>query len=68
MYRQQFWSLRQNPYANTNQRQMRELIISQKTTFTIAPGLLSAQGGRHLKSGSIISYQMECKQNQRDNF
>jgi hypothetical protein len=29
MYRQQFWSLRQNPYANTNQRQMRELIISQ---------------------------------------
>ena len=29
MYRQQFWSLRQNPYANTNQIQMRELIISQ---------------------------------------
>jgi hypothetical protein len=29
MYRQQFWSLRQNPYANTNQTQMRELIISQ---------------------------------------
>ena len=29
MYRQQFWSLRQNPYANTNQRQMREFIISQ---------------------------------------
>lgn len=29
MYRQQFWSLRQNPYASTNQRQMRELIISQ---------------------------------------
>jgi hypothetical protein len=29
MYRQQFWSLRQNPYANTNQGQMRELIISQ---------------------------------------
>jgi len=29
MYRQQFWSIRQNPYANTNQRQMRELIISQ---------------------------------------
>ena len=29
MYRQQFWSLRQNPYANTNQRQMRKLIISQ---------------------------------------
>ena len=29
MYRQQFWSLRQNPYANTNQKQMRELIISQ---------------------------------------
>jgi|688.fasta_scaffold983857_2 hypothetical protein len=29
MYRQQFWSIRQNPYANTNQEQMRELIISQ---------------------------------------
>ena len=29
MYRQQFWSLRQNPYANTNQRQMCEFIISQ---------------------------------------
>ena len=29
MYRQQFWSLRQNPYANTNQIQMREFIISQ---------------------------------------
>ena len=26
---QQIWALRQNPYANTNQRQMRELIISQ---------------------------------------
>ena len=26
---QQFWSVRQDPYANTNQRQMRELIISQ---------------------------------------
>ena len=26
---QQFWTLRQNPYANTNQRQMRELILSQ---------------------------------------
>lgn len=37
MYRQQFWSLRQNPYANTNQRQMRELIISQniKSFFII---------------------------------
>ncbi len=29
MYRQQFWSLRQNPYANTNQIQMREFITSQ---------------------------------------
>ena len=29
MYRQQFWSLRQNPAANTDQRQMREFIISQ---------------------------------------
>lgn len=29
MYRQQFWSLRQNPYANTKQIQMREFIISQ---------------------------------------
>jgi hypothetical protein len=27
---QQFWCLRQNPYANTNQIQMREFIISQK--------------------------------------
>lgn len=31
MYRQQFWSLRQNPYANTDQKQMREFIISQQT-------------------------------------
>lgn len=30
MYRQQFWSLRQNPFANTNQKQMRELVISQQ--------------------------------------
>jgi len=29
MYRQQFWCIRQNPYANTDQRQMHELIISQ---------------------------------------
>ena len=29
MYHPQFWSIRQNPYANTNQVQMRELIISQ---------------------------------------
>jgi len=29
MIRQQFWTLRQNPYANTNQKQMRELILSQ---------------------------------------
>ena len=29
MFRQQFWSIRQNPYANTNQKQIRELIISQ---------------------------------------
>jgi hypothetical protein len=29
MYRQQFWSIRQNPGANTNQIQMREFIISQ---------------------------------------
>jgi len=29
MYNPQFWSIRQNPYANTNQAQMRELIISQ---------------------------------------
>jgi len=29
MYYQQFWSIRQNPYANTNQQQMRNLIISQ---------------------------------------
>jgi hypothetical protein len=28
-YLQQFWSLRQNPCANTNQAQIRELIISQ---------------------------------------
>lgn len=28
MYRQQFWCLRQNPYANTNQRQMREIVVS----------------------------------------
>ena len=27
---QQFWCLRQNPYANTNQAQMRKFIISQK--------------------------------------
>lgn len=27
---QQFWCLRQNPYANTNQKQMRKFIISQK--------------------------------------
>jgi hypothetical protein len=27
--KQQFWSIRQNPYANTNQKDMRELIISQ---------------------------------------
>jgi len=27
--RQQFWCLRQNPYANTNQIQMRDFIISQ---------------------------------------
>ena len=53
---------------NVSQKSIHELIISHKTTFTVAPGLLSAQGGRHLKSGSIISYQMECKQNQRDNF
>ena len=30
MYHQQFWVNRQNPYANTNQRQMREFNISQK--------------------------------------
>ena len=30
MYRQQFFSIRQNPYANTNQTQMREFITSQK--------------------------------------
>ena len=30
MYHQQFYSIRQNPYANTNQRQMREFITSQK--------------------------------------
>jgi hypothetical protein len=29
MYRQQYWCIRQNPYANTDQRQMHELIISQ---------------------------------------
>ena len=29
MYQQQFWAIRQNPSANTNQRQIRELIISQ---------------------------------------
>ena len=29
MYFQQFWCLRQNPYGNTNQKHMRELIISQ---------------------------------------
>jgi hypothetical protein len=29
MYYQQFWSIRQNPYANTDQHQMRNLIISQ---------------------------------------
>ena len=29
MYHQQFWAIRQNPFANTNQRQMRELIISK---------------------------------------
>ena len=33
MYRQQFWSIRQNPYANTNQKQMREFILSQKVVF-----------------------------------
>ena len=26
---QQYWSLRQNPYVNTNQAQMREIILSQ---------------------------------------
>jgi hypothetical protein len=31
MYRQQFWALRQNPYANTDQCQMRNFIISQNT-------------------------------------
>jgi hypothetical protein len=29
MYRQQYWQIRQNPYANTNQIQMREFIISK---------------------------------------
>ena len=27
---QQFWSLRQNPYVNTNQVQMREIVLSQQ--------------------------------------
>ena len=26
----QFWSLRQNPYVNTNQVQMREIVLSQQ--------------------------------------
>ena len=29
MYHQQYWSIRQNPYANTNQIQMRDFIISK---------------------------------------
>ncbi len=29
MYRQKFWTLRQNPRAITNQQQMREFVISQ---------------------------------------
>ena len=29
MFRQQYWTIRQNPYSITNQTQMRELIISQ---------------------------------------
>jgi hypothetical protein len=29
MSRPQYWSIRQNPYARTNQQQMRDLIISQ---------------------------------------
>jgi hypothetical protein len=29
MYRQQFFAIRQNPYANTDQRQMRDFNISQ---------------------------------------
>jgi hypothetical protein len=30
-FRQQFWSLRQNPWATTDQTQMRDFIVSQKT-------------------------------------
>ena len=40
MYQPQFWVLRQNPCANTNQEQMRNFIITQQ--FITCPfGVLS---------------------------
>ena len=65
MYRQQFLSLRQNPYANTNQRQMRKLIISQNIVTcpfghlnvfrnNVINGVYTRNGNRRHKTANLL--------------
>jgi hypothetical protein len=64
MYRQQFWSLRQNPYANTNQRHMREFIISQNLV-TCPFGHLSEERN-HVLNGQYNENHSEWKSHSQD--
>ena len=64
MYQPQFWVLRQNPCANTNQEQMRNFIITQQ--FITCPFGHISDARNNVLNGRYNETDPEWKSNSQD--